>query len=183
METFSALLATCTGPRSPVNSPHKGQWREALMFTLICAWINGWVNNRKAGDLRRNRAHYDVSVMMASTGRMIRSKIWVSGDRLLWSDKRAGILAEPLKPRVASRPWCRTTTVPFWGGNTRHRFNDALNNTITDLHTKHQHECPLFGRASQHENQRCMLCYFLNIYDFNEISPKMANSICKTLYT
>ena len=29
--------------RSPVNSPHKGQWREALMFSLICAWINAWV--------------------------------------------------------------------------------------------------------------------------------------------
>ena len=49
--------------RSPVNSPHKGQWRGALMFSLICAWINGWVNNREAGDLRRHRAHYDVSVM------------------------------------------------------------------------------------------------------------------------
>ena len=49
--------------RSPVNSPHKGQWRGALMFTLICVWINGWVNNREAGDLRRNRAHYDVIVM------------------------------------------------------------------------------------------------------------------------
>ena len=49
--------------RSPVNSPHKGQWRGALMFTLICARINGWVNNRKAGDLRRYRAHYDVIVM------------------------------------------------------------------------------------------------------------------------
>ena len=34
--------------RSPVNSPHKGQWREALMFSLICAWINSSVNNRKA---------------------------------------------------------------------------------------------------------------------------------------
>ena len=43
--------------RSPVNSLHKGQWRGALMFSLICTWINGWVNNRKAGDLRRNRAH------------------------------------------------------------------------------------------------------------------------------
>ena len=32
--------------RSPVNSPHKGQWRGALMFTLICARLNGWVNNR-----------------------------------------------------------------------------------------------------------------------------------------
>ena len=42
---------------------HKGQWRGALMFSLICAWINGYVNNREAGDLRRHRAHYDVTVM------------------------------------------------------------------------------------------------------------------------
>ena len=47
--------------RSPVNSPHKGQWRGAL----ICAWINVWVNNREAGDLdlRRHHAHYYVIVM------------------------------------------------------------------------------------------------------------------------
>ena len=32
------------------------------MFSLICARINGWVNTREAGDLRRNRAHYDVIV-------------------------------------------------------------------------------------------------------------------------
>ena len=49
--------------RSPVNSPHKGQWRGALMFPLICVWINGWVNNREAGDLRRYRAHYHAIVM------------------------------------------------------------------------------------------------------------------------
>ena len=49
--------------RSPVNSPHKGQWRGALMFSLICVWINGWVNNREVGDLRRYHAHYDVTVM------------------------------------------------------------------------------------------------------------------------
>ena len=49
--------------RSPVNSPHKGQWRGTLMFSLICVWINGWVNSREAGDLRRYRAHYDVTVM------------------------------------------------------------------------------------------------------------------------
>ena len=49
--------------RSPGNSPHKGQWRGALMISLICVWINDWVNNRKAGDLRRYRGHYDVIVM------------------------------------------------------------------------------------------------------------------------
>ena len=49
--------------RSPVNSPHKGQWREALVFSLICNWINLWVNNREAGGLGRHRAHYDTTVM------------------------------------------------------------------------------------------------------------------------
>ena len=49
--------------RSPVNSPHKGQWRGALMFSLIWVWMKGWVNNRKAGDLRHYRAHYDATVM------------------------------------------------------------------------------------------------------------------------
>ena len=49
--------------RSPVNFPHKGQWRGALMFSLICARINGWINNREAGDLRYNHTHYDVIVM------------------------------------------------------------------------------------------------------------------------
>ena len=49
---------------SPVNYPHKGRWRGVLMFSLACAWINRWVNNREAGDLRRHRAHYDVIVMV-----------------------------------------------------------------------------------------------------------------------
>ena len=49
--------------RSPVNSPHKGQWRGALMFSLICVGLNGWINNGDAGDSRRYRAHYDVTVM------------------------------------------------------------------------------------------------------------------------
>ena len=38
METFSALLVFVRGiHRSPVNSPHTGQCRGALMFRLICA--------------------------------------------------------------------------------------------------------------------------------------------------
>ena len=67
METFSALLALCAGNSPvPVNSTHKGQWRGALMFSLIYAWINDWINNRKAGDLRRHCGHYDVIVMPRS---------------------------------------------------------------------------------------------------------------------
>ena len=64
METFFALLANLRGiHRSPVNSPHKGQWRGALMFSLICAWISSWVNNGEAGDSKRHFAHYDVTVI------------------------------------------------------------------------------------------------------------------------
>ena len=49
--------------RPPVNSPHKGQWRRAVIFSLIRAWTNDWVRNRGASDLRRHGAHYDVTVM------------------------------------------------------------------------------------------------------------------------
>ena len=49
---------------SPVVSPHKGQWRGALMFSLIWASTNGWTNNRDAGNLRRHRANYYATVMI-----------------------------------------------------------------------------------------------------------------------
>ena len=60
---------------SPVNSPHKDQWRGALMFYLICAWTNNWVNNRDAGDLRRHSTHYDVTLMLTITTTQISSKL------------------------------------------------------------------------------------------------------------
>ena len=49
--------------RLPLNSPHKGQWHGALMFSFVCVWINGWVNNRGACNLKRHRAPYDIIVM------------------------------------------------------------------------------------------------------------------------
>ena len=36
---------------------------ELWCFLWSAPWINGWVNNREAGDLRRHRARYDVIVM------------------------------------------------------------------------------------------------------------------------
>ena len=58
METFPALLAICAG-----NSPVPGEF-PTLMFSVICAWINGWVNTGEAGDLRHHRVHYDVIVIV-----------------------------------------------------------------------------------------------------------------------
>ena len=64
--------------RSPVNSSHKGQWCGALMFPLICAWINGWVNNGEAGDLRRHRTHYDVIVKGRTHCDATATGIWIT---------------------------------------------------------------------------------------------------------
>ena len=61
-ETFSALQAICAG-NSPVTGEFTGH-RWIPRISLICGRINGWVNNRESGDLRRHRAHYDVIVMV-----------------------------------------------------------------------------------------------------------------------
>ena len=50
--------------RSPVNSPHRCQWRGASVFSLICTRINSWETIVRLVILRRNRTHYDVTVMM-----------------------------------------------------------------------------------------------------------------------
>ena len=63
MEIFSALLAICTG-NSPVTGEFPAQRPVTQSFDVIFAWINSWVNNREAGDLRRHPAHYDVIVMV-----------------------------------------------------------------------------------------------------------------------
>ena len=65
METFSALLALCAG-NSPVTGEFPSQRAsdsELWCFLWSAPCINGWVNNREAGDLRRHRGHYDVIVM------------------------------------------------------------------------------------------------------------------------
>ena len=78
METFSALLAICAGI-SPVP---KRQRPGALMFSLICVWINGWENNREAGDLRRYSAHYDV-IAMNDPLRIIRNQIIIERSNVI----------------------------------------------------------------------------------------------------
>ena len=84
MTSSNRNIFRVTGPlcgefTGPVNSPHKGHWRGALMFSLICVWRNGRVNNREAGDLRRHRGHYDVNVMLIPASWIsdsIRHKEW-----------------------------------------------------------------------------------------------------------
>ena len=63
METFSALLAICAGNPLVISEfPAQRPETQSFDFSLICAWINVWVNNPEAGDLRRHGTHYGVTV-------------------------------------------------------------------------------------------------------------------------
>ena len=89
--------------RSPVNSPHKGQWHGALMFSLICAWINGWVNNGGAGDFIRYCAHYDVTAMVylmiwgqARKGsKQTSNLLWIDPQYLITSKTESNLRTDP----------------------------------------------------------------------------------------
>ena len=85
--------------RSPANSPHKGQWRGALMFSLICAQINDWINNREASDLRRHRTYCDVIVMVRIEETCLSqlSNCRQTKFAVLFDERYKSYLAEPVK--------------------------------------------------------------------------------------
>ena len=58
------LCGEFTGPGEfPTQRPVTRRFGVFFLFCFIRVWINGWVNNREAGDLRRYRAHFDVTIM------------------------------------------------------------------------------------------------------------------------
>ena len=63
------IMATrcCSLLEMQVFTDTAGSSYGALMLSLIYAWTSCWTNNRDAGDLRRHRAHYDVTVMSDSS--------------------------------------------------------------------------------------------------------------------
>ena len=86
----------------------RSQWRGALMFSLICVWINGWVNNREAGDLRRHRAHYGVIVIeMERYSRWLICGPWL---RMGWSLWLSGVVIMTISHVLPQSTWL---TFPF----------------------------------------------------------------------
>ena len=76
MTSSNGNIFRVTGHLCGEFTGHKGQWRGALMFSLICVWINGWVNNREAGDFRRYHAHCDVQLTNAQCHMVPISTLW-----------------------------------------------------------------------------------------------------------
>ena len=111
--------------RSTVNSPHKGQWRGALKFSLICVWIHSRINNREAGDLRRYRAHYDVNVMLFLCGCYIRLELPQKPSLVLYDRRRTDVMTSH---------WYQTLEPLHW----RHNGRDGVSNHQTqDCLLKH----------------------------------------------
>ena len=111
--------------RWPVNSPHKGQWRRALMFSLIFVWINDSVNTREAGDLRHHRAYYDVTVMNISPGCFyLRMKI-------CFSTFNYNLQQLP--------PHCRNSA--FWHGLKNHEYLPLMSCKLSCKTTQKGHLC------------------------------------------
>ena len=72
------------------------------MFSLICVWMNSWVNNREAGDLRRYRAHYDVIVMSTHTLTIIH--IWLNNTQpYRWIQRKYWLLYPSIPIHIPSK--------------------------------------------------------------------------------
>ena len=72
--------------------PHtKASDAELRCFLWSASWINDLVNNREAGDLRRNRGHYDVTVMVTVSWRHVLIVADCSGDTNCVTCAAAGV--------------------------------------------------------------------------------------------
>ena len=89
--------------RWPVNSSHKGQWRGALMFSLICAWIKGWVKNKGRWFTTPSRPLYHCYGLLVA-----RPLRWFkTPSRPLWCHCYGLLVARPLR-------WFKTPSRPLW---------------------------------------------------------------------
>ena len=102
--------------RSPVNSPHKGQWHGGLMFFFIYAWISGWVNIREAGDMRHHHVHYyTIIVMLLWRGTHFPNYSWIYNSILqkkyLYSNFNLNVLRHCVNPCALQ---CYATLVSWY---------------------------------------------------------------------
>ena len=69
MTLSNGTIVRVTGPlcgefSGPGEFPAQRPVTRSFNVLFYLRWINDWVNNREAGDLRRHRGHYDVNVII-----------------------------------------------------------------------------------------------------------------------
>ena len=106
--------------------PHKGQWRGAIMFSLICAWTSVWLNNRDAGDFGRHHGQYDVTVCEILTNFFTPPCITFFG---------AGELHAKFSTRLYSIPKVQSQTLSHWDPfrTLQLRYNERVASQITGV--------------------------------------------------
>ena len=112
METFSELLDLCAGNWLVTGEfPSQRPVTRSFDVSLICAWINDWVNNRDTGDLRRHRAHYYVNVMSWMRIKLLQwHTSWQSSNKGGWQPNQGGTgvkdATKPVSvPALGPRQW------------------------------------------------------------------------------
>ena len=100
--------------RSPVNSPPTKASDTEFWYFIWSTWINGWVNDGDAGDLRRHSSLYDVTVMEGSVIREAKASLLVPWYAICFVNTRNTYC--PMKYCLGysrqenkndSREWCR----------------------------------------------------------------------------
>ena len=100
----------------------KGQWRGALMFSLICAWTSNWANNQNDGDLKRHFVHYGVTVMYyqiarTSTRPMKYLDLWQGTLFSMWKDITLGQTGVSVRCLFSSAALATPLKLNFWGSH------------------------------------------------------------------
>ena len=104
--------------RSPVNSPHKGQWPGALMLSLIWAWTKGSENHPDAGDLRHHHTHYEITIMSFTAFRRYNQPFRVIHDKIEQLSCHTKFYNDHLV-----RVWMTATQYAHWMWWKKHQWN------------------------------------------------------------
>ena len=147
-------------PRSPANSPHKGQWRGALMFSLICAWISGWVNNREADDLKIHRDRCGVTLMYSKLMSTPNKNAWCAVQIFKKVTGHNG--HKPKRPQT-ERPQTGTATIQKGHRPKRAQTGKATNrNGHNSCHLQQESNTDLWCLTPTNDGRPRATCHYMN---------------------
>ena len=129
MTSSKGNIFRVSGPLCGDFTRHRIIPRGALMFTLICTWINAWVNNREADDLRRHRPHYNVAVMSRHFKQYI---FLVDNDEHAFREGLHKYASDKQYDRDSSLMYSSNSTEPLWHvGHDAHDYDIPVHGTLT----------------------------------------------------